>query len=100
MLKKILKKDLSRNKLIIVILFVFIMLAAMLTASAINLILDLLGSINILFEKSVAPHYLQMYAGELDQEVIDSFSEETDIVREEQTATLLNINSAYIFLGR
>lgn len=99
MLKKILKRDLSRNKLIIAILFVFIMLAAMLTSSAISLILELLGSVNVLFEKSAAPHYVQMYSGELNQEAIDSFSEKIDIVSKQQTTTLLNINSAYIFLG-
>lgn len=99
MLKKILKKDLSRNKLIIAILFIFIMLAAMLTSSVISLILELLGSVNVLFEKSVAPHYVQMYAGELNQEEINSFSEKIDIVKKQQTATLLNINNAYIFLG-
>lgn len=96
--EKILKKDLSGNKLIIAILFILIMLAAMLTSSAISLILELIGSVNVLFEKSVAPHYVQMYAGELNQEEINSFSEKIDIVKKQQTATLLNINSAYIFL--
>lgn len=99
MLKKILKKDLSRNKLIITILFIFMMLASMLTASAISLVLELSGSVKILFEKSAAPHYVQMYAGEINQEEIDSFSDKTALVSKQQTASLLNINGAYIFLG-
>lgn len=100
MLKKILKKDLSRNKLIMAILFVFITLATMLTASAAGILSELSGSVNLLFEKSAAPHYVQMYAGELDQKAIDSFTEQTALVSSQQTVSLLNINGAYLFLGK
>lgn len=99
MFKKILKKDLSRNKIIMVILFLFIMLAAMSAASAVNLILSLQGSVNSLFEKSKAPHFVQMYAGELNQDEITSFARNTDLVKDQQTSVLLNINSANLFFG-
>lgn len=81
------------------ILFAFILLAAMLTSSAISLVLELSGSIHVLFDKSAAPHYVQMYAGDLDQDAIDTFSDKTSLVSKQQTATLLNVNGAYIFLG-
>lgn len=52
-----------------------------------------------MLKKILNCHYVQMYARKLNQEEINSFSEKIDIVKKQQTNTLLNINSAYIFLG-
>ncbi|HGM3509172.1 TPA: hypothetical protein ACKOR7_003785 [Clostridioides difficile] len=99
MLKRILLKDLTRNKVVTTTLFIFILLASMLVSSATNVIAELTDSMTSLFQKSHAPHYVQMYSGKLNQEEIDKFSSKTPCVKEQQTTELLNINGANIFLG-
>ncbi|ABX41818.1 ABC transporter permease [Lachnoclostridium phytofermentans] len=100
MIGRMLKKDLLRKRVITVTLFVFIMLAALLVAGAAGIITELFGSMDSLFEKSSVPHFMQMHAGEIDQPAIDSFVEErVDIVKNQQTVELLNINGANIILG-
>lgn len=100
MIGKILKKDFSRNKVITITLFVFIMLAALLVASAVGIVTELLGSVDGLFTESSAPHFVQMHSGEIDQSAIDIFTAENkEIVKGQQTVELLNINGVNIFLG-
>lgn len=99
MLKRILLKDLTRNKVITITLFIFILLASMLVSSATSIIIELTDSMTSLFQKSHAPHYVQMYSGKLNQEKIDKFSAKTPYVKNQQTTELLNINGANIFLG-
>lgn len=99
MLKRILLKDLTRNKVITITLFTFILLASMLVSSATNIIIELTDSMTSLFQKSYTPHYVQMYSGELNQEEIDKFSAKTPYVKNQQTTELLNINGANIFIG-
>ena len=99
MIGRILKKDFLRNKIVTATLFVFIMLAALLVASAIGIIIELFGSMDILLEKSNASHFNQMHAGEIDQTALDAFVSEHDgLIKDEQTVELLNINGANIFL--
>ena len=99
MLKKYLWKDLSRNRFIVSVLFVFIMLAAMTAASAAGLIMELTGSVRAMFEKAAPPHYAQMYSGDIDQGAIRFFSSMNGMVKKQQTAVLLNISGSHIFLG-
>ncbi|NMS89445.1 FtsX-like permease family protein [Clostridioides difficile] len=99
MLKRILLKDLTRNKVVTITLFIFILLASMLASSATNIAIELTDSVTSLFQKSQTPHFVQMYSGKLDQEKIDKFSAKTPYVKKQQTTELLNINGANIFLG-
>lgn len=57
MLLRIVKRDLQRNKIITFGLFVFIMLSALLVASASQVIIELSGSLNQLLIKSKAPSF-------------------------------------------
>ncbi|MCI9976276.1 ABC transporter permease [Clostridioides difficile] len=99
MLKRILLKDLTRNKVVTITLFIFILLASMLVSSSINIIVELTDSMTSLFQKSHAPHYVQMYSGKLQQKEIDKFSAKTPYIKKQQTSELLNVNGANIFLG-
>jgi putative ABC transport system permease protein len=99
MFGRILKKDISRNKVITATLFLFILLAAMLVSGAVNIIITLFGSMDSLFIQSKAPHYVQMHSGEIDQSAIDAFSANNPLVESQQTVTMLGINGAYIYLG-
>ncbi|PAD74506.1 ABC transporter permease [Paenibacillus campinasensis] len=96
---RILRKDFSRNKIITATLFVFIMLAAMLVSGAAHIVVTLFGSIDSLFTRSHAPHYVQMHAGELNQADIDAFASSNELVKDHQTVSMLGINGAYIYLG-
>ena len=98
--RKILKKDISRNKVITATLFLFVMLAAMLAASAAGIVVELVGTIDTLLEKSAASHFVQMHSGDLDLALVSDFANaNTSYVKEYQIAELLNIEGANLVLG-
>ena len=100
MFTRMLKKDYSRNRIIIVTLFLFIMSAALSISGAAAVIAEMSGALGNLFEKAQIPHFTQMHAGEISQQTIDSFvSEHDDLIESQQTAQMLNVDGANIFLG-
>jgi putative ABC transport system permease protein len=99
MLVKILKKDFVKKKRITITLIAFILLSALLAASGSNMIVELFNSMNYLFEKSSAPHYSQMHAGEIDQAAIDRWSSNNSLVKEQQTVEMVNIDGSNIYIG-
>ena len=99
MLKKILKKDILRNKVITITLFAFILISSLLVACAAGIIIELMGASDNLFKRSNAAHYVQMHSGELDQNAIDTFVAKNDMIKDQQTLEMININGANIFLG-
>lgn len=97
---KMLKNDLKRNRMITMTLFAFILLAAMLVSSAINIILTLFGSMDSLLEKSNVAHFVQLHAGTIVQEDLDAFAHENqELIKAQQTVALLGINGASIYIG-
>lgn len=99
MLKRILKNDFLKNKVISFILFLSITLSAFLVASSFHMTMELTGSLSSLFEKSKAPDFVQMHAGEIDQEEIDSWSASNDLIQQEQTVQMVNIDNTNIDFG-
>jgi len=99
MLFKILKKDFLRKKLITITLFIFIMLATLLVASSTNMIIELYNSMNDLFAKSSAPHFVQMHAGEINQNDITDWTVNNSLVKSEQTVEMVNIDGTNVYLG-
>lgn len=100
MLRRMLKNDLQRNRIVTATLFVFIVMSAMLVSSAVNIILTLFGSIDVLLEKSSAAHFAQLHAGSMEQTVVDAFFHEHDeLIKAQQTVELLGIDGANIFIG-
>ncbi|KZD66158.1 ABC transporter permease protein [Bacillus cereus] len=95
-----LKRDFSQNKMIITILFMFILLSSLLMASASSNVINLLNSIDQLFKVSNAPHFVQMHAGEINQKSIDSFVAKTPFVKEQQTAEMIRIAGSNIFIKK
>ncbi|MFB6731822.1 ABC transporter permease [Bacillus mobilis] len=100
MIRRMLKRDFSQNKMIITILFMFILLSSLLMASASSNVINLLNSIDQLFKVSNAPHFVQMHAGEINQKSIDSFVAETPFVKEQQTAEMIQIGGSNIFIKK
>lgn len=99
MLKRILKNDFLKSKVISFILFLSITLSAFLVASSFHMTMELTGSLSSLFEKSKAPHFVQMHAGEIDQEEINSWSASNDLVFQAQTVQMVNIDNTNIDFG-
>jgi putative ABC transport system permease protein len=99
MLLKIAKKDFLRNKVINIVLFIFIMLSALLVASASHIIMELSSSLTNLLAKSNAPHYVQMHAGPIDDIAIDEFVSANRLVKDQQTVEMINVDGSNIYLG-
>jgi len=97
MLLKMLKKDFLRKKIITVAVFIFIMLSATLIASGSNMFIDLSNSVDYLFEKSNAPHFVQTHSGEFNQTDIDEWTLNNDLVKIQQTAESINIHESNVY---
>ncbi|WP_439876132.1 ABC transporter permease [Bacillus mycoides] len=100
MIRRMLKRDFSQNKMIITILFMFIMLSSLLMASASSNVINLLNSMDQLFKVSNAPHFVQMHAGEINQKSIDSFVAKTSFVKKQQTAEMIQVGGSNIFIKK
>lgn len=100
MFLKIVKNDFIRNKIVTISTFVFITMAVVLAASAINNIANLIQSMSDLQERAVPADITQMHSGEFDQAEIDKFSEEQreDIAMQE-TMVLLTLDGNNIHFG-
>ncbi|MBT2292939.1 ABC transporter permease [Paenibacillus albidus] len=99
MLLQIVKRDFQRNKIITLVLFIFILLSALLMAAASRMIMELSGSLNHLLAQSKAPHYVQMHAGPLDRETVQRFVSEQPLIADQQTVEMLGIDGSHLFLG-
>jgi len=95
---KILRKDFQRNKIITIVVFAFILLSALLVASGANLIIDLSSALDALFEKSEAPHFVQMHAGEIDQTEIDRWAATNSLVKEQQTVEMITVDGSTLYV--
>lgn len=101
MIRKILKKDLYRNKIITISLFIFILLSALLTASSVSLFVKLSSSIDSFFKYTAVPDFVQMHAGDFEQSEIDTFViKNKDLVKKQQSVTLLNKKGKHIFFNQ
>jgi putative ABC transport system permease protein len=96
---KMLKKDALKKKMITVALFIFISLSVLLVASGTNMVMELTNSMNALFTKSNAPHFVQMHSGNINQAEIDTFASRNSLVKDSQTVEMINIDGSSITLG-
>ena len=74
MLLKIVKNDFLRNKILTMTVFIFITMAVILAASAINNIVNLVQAMSDLQESAVPADITVMHAGKYDQAEIDQIS--------------------------
>ncbi|HKL13627.1 MAG TPA: ABC transporter permease [Halanaerobiales bacterium] len=99
MILKIIKNDFSKKKIIMFAVFIFIMLSAMLMSSGTNMIINLVNSLDYLFESSSAPHFTQSHSGQIDRNHINKWSEENKYVKDHQIGELLNISGSNIYIN-
>ena len=98
---KIVKNDFLRNKIVTMTVFVFITMAVLLAASAINNMANLIQSMAELKERAVPADISQMHSGEYDQVEIDQFTEEQrENIAMQETMVLLNFDGSQIHFGQ
>lgn len=98
---KIVKNDFLRNKIVTMTVFVFITMAVILAASAINNIANLIQSMSKLEERAVPADIAQMHAGEYEQAEIDQFTEQyRDHIAMQETMLLQNIDGKNIYISQ
>lgn len=98
MLEKMWRKDIARNKLVTAILCMFIMISSLLVASSASMLLELFRSVDDWFEKAGVPHFVQMHAGEIDQQEIEDFASRSKLVKEQQTVEMISIEPLMFIL--
>ncbi|MBA4538400.1 ABC transporter permease [Bacillus aquiflavi] len=97
---KIVKNDFLRNKIVTTAVFVFITMAVILAASAINNIANLIQSMSELQERAVPADITQMHSGEFDQDEIDQFTEkQRENIAMQETMVLLTFDGSNIHFG-
>lgn len=98
MVSHVIIKDFKRNRVVTIILILFIIMASMLAASAINIFGTLIHSVETYFEISKTPHYIQMHSGEINEKDLEKFAKEHNYIKDYQIVRLLNIDTASLFL--
>jgi putative ABC transport system permease protein len=99
MLWRLLRRDVTRNRVITAALFAVVTLAALLVSTALAIMLTLLSSTDTLFEQAATPDFVQMHTEEVDPELVNSFARSTGLVEDWQSVDLLNVDGAWIHLG-
>lgn len=99
MIRRLIKNDIQANKLSSAATFFFMAVSAMLLCLTVLLGGSLLGSIDHLMEESQTPDFLQMHAGDVDEEQISDFVEEQNDVEQWQLCRFLNLENATLSLN-
>lgn len=99
MYRMMMKKDIKRNKVILIALFVFIFISAMLTAGGIGVIANLSTAIDEFMTQAETPHFMQMHTGDINQERLDRFVESNNEIKEFQVLEMLNVDNSKLFIG-
>ncbi len=99
MIKRLIENDIRANKLSSAATFFFMAVSAMLLCLTVLLGGGLLGSIDHLMAEARTPDFLQMHAGEIDEEEIAAFAEGQEAVEVWQVCRFLNLENAILSLN-
>lgn len=99
MYQKMIKNDICKSKLITMTITAFILVAAMLTALAASLTVNLFGAIDNMLLSAKSLHYMQMHTGDIDMEQLRRFTNANHSVEDCQVLEFLNIEGADIIIG-
>ena len=96
---KMLRTDLFKKKVITLLLFFFVSIAAFLVASSANMIVELMSSLNYLFARSNVPHFVQMHHGSINPNLINHWASQNSIVKKKQIVEMLRIDPSNVYIG-
>lgn len=98
MLFKLFLREFKRHTIINTTLLIFMLLSAMLLSSVTYISLVLAKGTNELVSTAKTPHFIQIHAGEIDKDQLESFSEDVDFIRSYQLQELITINPSTIYI--
>ena len=90
--------DLKGSPLLSVTTWLFMAVSGFLFALTCFLAMGLLGSVDTLMEAAQTPDFLQMHAGEINEEALLQFAQQPQ-VRDYQTLRFLNLENSSVMLG-
>ncbi len=99
MYKNLIKNDIRKSKLIAIVIAAFIAAAAALTSVAAMLGVNLFGAIDHMMRTARTVDFMQMHAGDVDMEQLESFVDGNGSVEDYQVLPFLNIEGADIVIG-
>ena len=99
MIKHLIWRDITRNKVVSLTTLLFIAAAALLMSLAATLAVNLTGAIDQLMQEAKTPHFMQMHAGTLDLGPLVHFAAENEAVADFQILKFLNISADQITLS-
>jgi len=99
MYRNLIKNDIRKSKLISATITAFILIAAMLTALAASLTVNLSGAVDNILLSAKATHFIQMHTGDVDMEQLRKFTNDQEAVKDSQVLPFLNIDGAEIVIG-
>jgi putative ABC transport system permease protein len=98
-LYRILQRDLIRSRTTSAVVFSFIFLSSLLIAGGIQLIATINGAMTDLFETARVPEVVQMHAGDLDRDQIDTWAHAHPLVADHQVAEMISLDGESLYLG-
>jgi putative ABC transport system permease protein len=94
MLFRILKRDVTRNRIINLVICLLVAVSAFLLSSGAGLIVQLKTSLDALFEQSVVPHLVQMHAGDLDRDQVATWAAGNPLVDQFQIVQMISVDGS------
>ena len=87
----IVKNDFIKNKMINLALFLFMMFSASLAVLSVLMAVQTFTSISELYKTAQPPHFVQMHKGEINEEKINKFMSENELVIYNQTVIMIDV---------
>lgn len=97
--RRMIINDIKANKLVSAATCIFMSVTAMLLGLSILLYASLADSIDSLMTEAKTPDFLQMHTGELDEDDVNSFSQQREDIEAMQICTFLNLQNSQISIG-
>lgn len=92
------RNTLKRSPVTAIVLVLFVALSAMLASSAGALLVTVSGATDSLMRQARSSHFVQMHAGDLDEQRLNQFAAANNLVEDHAVSLLLNVDGAAIRL--
>lgn len=99
MIGRLLWNDIRHHKLLTLSTVIFMAASSLFISLAAVLFVGMMDSVDGLMESAVTPDYLQMHAGEIQEEKIEAFAEKQSETDDWQISPFLNLDNSTLFLG-
>jgi putative ABC transport system permease protein len=99
MYRRMVARDVARNRSVTTVLVVLMMLSVMLATASAGTLVRLIGASSDLMARADAPHVAQLHAGEFDPQEVDRWVATRDDVAHHQAMLMLGIDGANLLLA-